>query len=220
VYLLLTDLVVGLGEIGYPLYKLLKERNFRVDGYDPKKKGFERNQILDHYDMIHLCIPYSDEFIDIAKNYKKLCDHLVIHSTVKDGTSKKVGAIYSPVRGTHNDMFENLKYFTKFYSDKKENLSFQRRFPNCIRVDDSAKLEVTKMVQTSKLGFYIALDRYFQEHHPHYREFSFELHQKYGNQPSFYNDGKPIGGHCIIPNADMLGDTFVADFVKKYGGIN
>ncbi len=222
----MTDLVVGLGQIGLPIHQLLKVRNFKVHGYDiNKEKSLVKLEKMNRrYEAIHICFPYLNErqfskymLSETKIPYNEMTDTLVIHSTVKPGTSKKYSAIYSPIRGTHNDMFENLQWFSKYYSSRSHSKEFEKRFPNCIRVTDSVKLERTKVVDTTYEAFLIAFRKYIDQHYPIYWSFEYELHQKYGNRPIMYNDGKPIGGHCLIPNLDLLGDKFLGDFIRRYG---
>ena len=147
----MTDLVVGIGEIGKQLYQLLKIRGFHVFGYDidESKTITNKAQVTSCgiYDMIHICIPYHTEGqferameLNHSTPYHKMTEHLVIHSTVKVGTSRKYNAIYSPVRGVHHDMFECLKWFTKFYAWNEDLVEFTKRFPNCKRVDDTEEV--------------------------------------------------------------------------------
>ena len=221
---MMTDLVVGLGEIGKPIYDLLKERNFKVDGYDsdPSKTVINKENMYDKYDMIHICIPYHDEaqFLEALcdPKYRTMTDYLVIHSTVKEGTSDSLKAIYSPVRGVHHDMFNCLKSFTKYYAWHEDLMEFEKRFPKCIRVTDADKLERTKHVSTSMYGAFMSVQRYFQENHPYYKDFMFELNDKYGILPTYYNDKKEFGGHCIVPNLDFLNDKFINNIIGRYGG--
>jgi hypothetical protein len=213
----MTDLVVGLGEIGRPLYDLLKLRNFRTVGYDPNIPEFEGTPLEEKYDMIHICIPYISEsqFDGVVKPYTYLTDNVVIHSTVAKGTSKRLGCIYSPVRGVHHDMLNCLQWFAKYYSGS-ENMEFQKRFPNSVNVPDSDKLEVTKHVAVAMYSAFMAVQRHFEEKHPYYKQFMFELDQRYHNLPTYYNDEKKFGGHCIGPNIDFLDDEFVNFIVAKY----
>ncbi len=216
----MTDLVVGVGEIGRPIYDLLKMRNFRVEGYDPNIPEFESTPLEEKYEMIHICVPYLDEkqFDGIVKPYTYLTDLLIIHSTVAVGTSRRLGAIYSPIRGVHHDMLNCLRSFTKYYAHHEDLMEFEKRFPKCIRLDDSDKLERTKHVLVSRYAAEMALDRYFQKHYPYYRELTFELNEKYGILPIYYNDNKEFGGHCIFPNIEFLNDDFIKKIVAESGG--
>ncbi|MFB5617896.1 MAG: hypothetical protein ACE5Q4_04475, partial [Nitrosopumilus sp.] len=213
----MTDLVVGLGEIGRPLFELLRDRNFKVEGFDPNIPEFSDPKFNNDYDMIHICIPFSEKFEIHAREYCGMSKNIVIHSTVMPGTSKHLGFSYSPIRGIHNNMYEHLKWFQKYYAGDIPEIEFSKRFPNYVKVDDTTKLERTKVVATSYVGVIYAFRKYIDSNYPVYWHFSNELHQMFGNQPVVYNDNKPIGGHCIIPNLDLLGDKLISDFVKKWG---
>ena len=211
----MTDLVVGLGEIGKPLYDLLRNRNFKVHGYDSDDTK-TKDMLEDKYDMIHICIPYSDTFEGAVKPYTYLTNNVIIHSTVPPGTSKKLGCIYSPVRGIHNDMYNHLQYFAKFYSGQY-NPEFEKRFPKCFRVDDSTKLERTKIKDLEYYGLLIAYRKMIDSTSPIYWEFMIEQDQRYGNRPIMYNDNKVIGGHCITQNMAMAGEDDITRFIAKWG---
>jgi hypothetical protein len=213
----MADLVAGLGEIGMPIYQLLKDRNFKVDGFDPAIDEFSQPLFDKSYDMIHICFPFDEEFENHIKPYLTMTDKLVIHSTVIPGTSKQFGAIYSPIRGIHNNMDEHIRWFSKYYAYPSEVPEFEKRFPHCQYVEDQTKLERTKVVDTSYYGLLIAFRKYIDENHPIYWHFENELHQMFGNRPILFNDSNPIGGHCVIENLDLLGDKFLKDFVGQYG---
>ncbi len=214
----MTDLVVGLGEIGMPLYQLLKNRNFKVDGYDPNVQGFNAKALLaQRYDMVHIAIPWSDNFLQITNSYNKFTKNLVIHSTVPTGTSEKIGAIYSPVRGIHNDMLNQLDWFSKYYSGKV-NVEFEKRFPKAINAPDSNMLERTKAMQLKYYALLIAFRKWVDKNHPIYWHFMIELHQKFGIFPILYNDHKDIGGHCIRENQWLIEDPLLDKFIRDNGG--
>lgn len=214
----MVDLVVGLGQIGMPLYKLLKNRNFKVEGYDMKLPEFSQ-LINQRYDMIHICIPYVNEkqFLVAVAPYRVMTDHLVIHSTIHPGTSKLLKAIYSPIRGVHNDMYDQLDWFSKYYSGEY-NVQFEKRFPKCHRVEDSTELERTKIMQLKYYAVLIAFRKWVDKNYPIDWSFMIELHQKFGIFPILYNDEKQIGGHCIRENHGMLEDDLLDRFIMENGG--
>jgi len=204
------DLVVGLGEIGAPIYEILKERGIDVDGFDLKSPTKLKQ---DKYDFVHICIPFTDasKFADIVRMYSQL-GQIVIHSTVAPGTSRKLNAIYSPVRGVHARMFEDLHYYTKYYSGPK-NPEFEKRFEKTKNVPNSVVLENTKhYVDTEYYGWLIAYPRLV----PVEVDWSFaeEIHKKLGNRPIMYNDEKPIGGHCVLPNLELVDSTIISRLIK------
>ena len=55
------DIVIGLGEIGVPLYRLLS-KSFIVEGYDINSKlipkNLKKNEMLP-IRFLHICIPYA-----------------------------------------------------------------------------------------------------------------------------------------------------------------
>lgn len=195
-----NDLVVGLGEVGKPLAAYLKLRGFDVDGFDTKLGGKVSKT---KYDFVHICIPYSEDFEMICEKYKKF-GPLIIHSTVKPGTSKKLGAIYSPVRGLHNVMLFEMQTFSKYYSGPK-NPEFEKRFPYNINNNDSEELEATKILVDTT--YYLWLIKYRELIDSKFKvdwSFANEIHRRFGNRPVMYNPGGPIGGHCVVPNLDLI----------------
>ncbi|MEM3566646.1 MAG: GDP-mannose dehydrogenase [Candidatus Bathyarchaeia archaeon] len=127
-------LVVGLGEVGRPLFELLKERGkFDVYGYDldeDKMREVGQSAALpDKFDVMHVCIPCHDKE-DFVKNVVGYVEHfkpklVIIDSTVAPGTTMDVyrrikGAclvVHSPVRGVHKSpehMKWELRRWTKY----------------------------------------------------------------------------------------------------------
>lgn len=207
----MRDLVVGLGEIGSPLLEMIKSRGISVQGYDLKNKTV----IEDKYDYIHICFPYTDDFENQVKPYLKL-GKVVIHSTVKPNTSKNLGVVYSPTSGVHARMLFDIGRYLKWYSGKPDS-EFEKRFPLCMNVPDSTKLENTKIiVDTTYYGWLIAFRKHVDENYDVYWEFANQIQAYLGNRPIMYNDRKPIGGHCVIQNLPLLGDELFNSVIGKY----
>ena len=113
------DLVVGLGEIGLPIYKLFSKSSI-TGGFDidPKLIPFmnKKNQLLP-VRFIHICIPYGKNFLSqvvkINKDYEP--EGMIIHSTIEPSTTKKIQKklkipiIYSATRGVHGRMLTEMK---------------------------------------------------------------------------------------------------------------
>lgn len=209
------DLVVGIGEIGSAISQLLKERGFEVDEFDIRNPCV----VQEHYDFIHICFPDENdgEFIKKVKHHLQY-GKVIIHSTVKPTTSKQIGCIYSPVRGVHKTMLADLKHYTKWYSGEKD-IGFEKRFVKCQLVKDSTKLELTKiLVDTTYYGWLIGYTKLVDYYYDIEWAFANEIHAKHGNRPIMYNDNKPIGGHCVLQNLDLLGkDNIIANFVNHTG---
>ena len=120
-------LVVGLGEVGRPLYKILSENFVNVYGYDSdeSKTVHELEAIPKPIEFMHIAYPYIDgRFIDSTIDYIALFNPrlVIIHSSIPPGTTRliqsKVDSMvaYSPVRGKHPNLYEHLRFWTKWVS--------------------------------------------------------------------------------------------------------
>ncbi len=105
-------LIIGLGQLGSPVAKYVKERGFETFGYDinpskvesaEKKYGIKSIECFDDIDVFILCIsthdpndeyiPYLDGLFSIARKISKEAKNgslVSIESTVPKGTSKKI----------------------------------------------------------------------------------------------------------------------------------
>ena len=232
--ILKKDVVVGLGEIGKPILKLLSKNNIVV-GFDINpnlmdEKKFEKYK--NHKtSFLHITIPVTDKFIrNILELYKKFHPEcIVIHSTIKPGTTEKLQGklpspvIYSATRGVHKRMIYDLKRYTKFFvissSAPRKNWAsskFVKLMKDCgiktKRMSKPETLELAKIIcDTTYLGWLINYaqlsNRIAIEYRIDYDEmwsFSDEIHKFLGNRPKMYPGY--IGGHCVIPNLNLIND--------------
>ena len=87
------DVVVGLGEIGLPILKLLSKQN-NVVGYDIDKKLMNNVKFTKFQDtqtsFLHIAIPVTQKFItNVIALFKKFSPEcIVIHSTISPGTTE------------------------------------------------------------------------------------------------------------------------------------
>ncbi len=226
------DLVIGLGEIGLPILKIL-QKSSRTTGFDLDQKKMSLKQYEasknDPISLIHFCIPYTEKFENIViKTVKERKPRgIVIHSTIKPYTTERiqkaldVPAIYSATRGVHKRMIKDLKRYTKFYSvyDWAPNAEWASRTYSrqmkkagvkTTRMSTPLTLELAKiLVDTSYYGWLInyaqLTNMIAMEHKVDYDEmwtFSDEIHKILGNRPKMFPGF--IGGHCVIPNLDLL----------------
>ena len=226
------DVVAGLGEIGYPIIKLLSKKQITV-GYDvderlmnkSKFKKFQETQTS----FLHIAIPVTSKFeLNILQLYKKFKPEcIVMHSTVGPGTTEKiqekldVPLIYSATRGVHKRMLKDIKRYTKFFAISKNapkkqwaTKSFSRKMKNCgVRTKQMSKpetLELAKIVcDTSYLGWLVnfaqisnVISKQYNVDYDEMWTFSEEIHKFLGNRPKMYPG--IIGGHCVIPNLQLL----------------
>ena len=236
------DIVVGIGEIGKPILKLLSKNNIVV-GFDLKpdlidERKFERYKNL-QTSFLHIAIPVSSKFesnlLQLYKKFKPEC--IVIHSTIGPGTIEQiqkkldVPLIYSATRGVHKRMLKDIKRYTKFFAISKNApkkqwaiKAYSTKMKNCgIKTKQMSKpetLELAKIIcDTSYLGWLINYAQFSnmiaQRYNVNYDEmwsFSDEIHKFLGNRPKMYPGF--IGGHCVIPNLDLIHNQTL-DLIKK-----
>lgn len=221
----MTQLVIGVGEIGSAIKQVLD-----CDGYDEFKKMTE---VQNEYDVLHICFPYNDDFIHQVKSYQRWFNPIltIIHSTVPIGTSEILRSVSSPVRGVHPHLFEGVKTFVKFFGGEKSRTA-AKLFTNVgIKTQihpDSRTIEAMKLWDTTIYGFNIILEKaiheYCEKHNLDFDIIYTQANQTYNDgyreldMPQFqkyvlgHRDGK-IGGHCVIPNCDLL-DSWVPELIK------
>ena len=224
--------VAGIGEIGKPILKLLAKDNVVV-GFDLNhdlmdKRKFERYQKL-KTSFLHIAIPITGKFtnnvLNLCKKFQPEC--IVIHSTIKPGTTEKlqeklsIPVIYSATRGIHKRMAYDLKRYTKFFvisanaprgkwASSKYVQSMKRCGIKTKKMSKPETLELAKIIcDTSYLGWlvnYAQLSNIIAiEHEVDYDEmwsFSDEIQEFLGNRPKMYPSF--IGGHCVIPNLNLI----------------
>lgn len=218
--------VIGLGEVGRSLYEIVLEAGcYEVYGLDvdPEKTIDRFQDAPKNIDYIHVCYPYSEDFISETLKYIGMYNpkSLIIHSTVPPGTSRtiyersRVTIGYSPVRGRHPRLKDHLRFWSKWLSvipsDQQstmrkhlEKLGFKVRV-----CDDPETLELAKLFETVYRALMIA---FWQEAHritlKHggdigvIADFIGEVHEVLRDRPVYYPGH--IGGHCLIPNTKIL----------------
>ena len=235
------DVVAGLGEIGRPILQLISKGTITL-GFDknPKlnKKIPKKFSSLE-INFLHICIPFTGKFIQnvFALNKKYHPKGIVIHTTISPGTTKKlqdklsIPVIYSATRGVHKRMLYDLKRYTKFYALEKNAPKAKwasKTYSNLIKkcgvktkkMSNPETLELAKIVvDTSYYGWLINYaqisNMVAKKHGIDYDEmwsFADEIHKFLGNRPKMYPGF--IGGHCIIPNLDLISDKTL-DLIKE-----
>ena len=236
------DLVIGLGEIGIPILKTLSKA-IPTAGYDTNHRLVnkkEYDKLIKHRTIFeHICIPFTDKFIDsvlgLVKQHKPMA--IVIHSTISPGTTETIQkkldipVIYSATRGVHKRMVKDLKRYTKFYSvyewaskSKWAAKQYEKRMRDSgiktKKMSSPLTLELAKIVvDTSYYGWLITYAQLSNmiaiQNKVNYDEmwsFADEIHKFLGNRPKMYPGF--IGGHCVIPNLDLIkNDTL--DLIKE-----
>ncbi len=210
-------LVVGLGEVGGALAEVLERK------HPVLKHDIERCEFDDPIGVMHICIPFVSrtQFEPLAIEYiRRFKPELtIINSTVLPGTTRSISEktaspiAYSPVRGKHVKMAKDLLHYVKFVAAGEEEWAnkaaahFQEHGMKTRKLEKPETLEVAKLGETTYFGVIIAwaqeFNRYvqraggdYEEATEFFEEVAFLPRQRYF--PGF------IGGHCVIPNINLL----------------
>ena len=235
------DLIIGMGEVGSTLYALFVSNKIKCAGFDSDSSKLKNYPPTESIECMHITLPFKESFSDIVLD--KINQHkpkfVMIHSTVKVGTSKSIQAktetpiIYAPTRGKHDRFLEDMIFYTKFFAyDFEENFKIRdlmaRRFKTFKRGESTIALELAKVLtDTTYLGLLVAYRKFVDETITKqgvkdcdaFWEMASEAHKVHGNRPIMFNDGKKIGGHCVLPNLELLDSEYdqIISFIKKYG---
>lgn len=235
----MTDIILGMGEVGETIFDLLVERNFDCIGIDvdaSKCRNYSENTIIENPEYLHVCLPGElSEFVDITSNWiNKIGDlkAVLIHSTVRPGTTKNIQersntlVLYSPVRGVHRRFLDDIKKYTKFIAsdnqeiDKEIKLDLEKRFQKVDWMSTTKTAELAKiLVDTTYYGWlinYAQITKMICEKEnidfDEMWKFADEIHTNLGNRPKMYPG--IIGGHCVLPNLNLIENENL-DMIKK-----
>lgn len=221
--------ILGYGEVGKAMAKFYPK---------PKIKDLTHNDGLEGVDVLHVCIPWNETFIDIVVKEVTAAKPklVVIHSTVASGTTKKLVSllpdimiVHSPVRGVHPHLYEGIQTFVKYIGteDKKAGLAAQKHLRSIgIKTKiilPAAATELGKLLDTTYYGVCIAFhgeakkmcdeigvnfDDVMTKFNETYNKGYAKLGKKHVVRPVLYPPKNGIGGHCVVSNAYILKKYF------------
>jgi len=236
-------LIVGLGEVGQSLFDLLKQnKKFDVYGFDIDEEKLRT--IAGHREppkdinVMHICTPCVDqaEFVKTSIDYiRRFKPKLtIVDSTVPPGTTQKIYEstktliANSPIRGMHKSletMKQDMLFWTKYVGGTTEEAAtatrkhFQKLGLKVKILKGSTETELAKLFETTYRAWMIAC---FQEMHRISRHFKADfgdvvdmiedIHRIDLNKPLHYPD--VIGGHCLIPNTELLLKSYDSEFLR------
>jgi UDP-N-acetyl-D-mannosaminuronate dehydrogenase len=209
--------VVGLGEVGRPLFELLS-KHYKVIGVDISPP----TEPVGKVDVLHVCYPFEiKDFVGETARYIDLFKPAltVIDSTVAVGTTRAIGErtgaalAHSPVRGKHARMLEELRKYTKFVgaidpaSGKHAAEHFESAGLKAKVLSAPEATELAKLTETTYFGLLIAwaqeIERYCDQANLPYEEVV-----SFYDEIAFFPTTKYfpgiIGGHCVMPNIEIL----------------
>jgi UDP-N-acetyl-D-mannosaminuronate dehydrogenase len=237
-------LVVGLGEIGRALFELLKEKDsFTVYGLDLDKTKMratrqDPSKLPKKIDTMHICLPCKDQdnFVAAVASYAKKFKPklLIINSTVPPGTTKKAQqsckclVAHSPARGVHKSaehMKWELKRWTKYVGGADAKAAeaackhFEKMGLKVKMLKSCAETELAKLFETTYRAWMIAcfqemhrISRHFDGDFDEAVDFLEDTHRLRLDRPIMFPGF--IGGHCLIPNTELLLNVYDSEFLR------
>ncbi|MCW4002889.1 MAG: GDP-mannose dehydrogenase [Candidatus Bathyarchaeota archaeon] len=231
-----------IGQTLFTLFNEVKE-SFTVYGLDLDKAKMQqlkqnREKIPNSVDTLHVCLPCpaQDKFVKTVVGYieqfkPKLT---IINSTVPPGTTMKIAkrckclVAHSPARGVHKSaehMVWEMKRWSKYVggADAASAEAAKRHFERLglkVKVLKScAETELAKLFETTYRAWMIAC---FQEMHRISRalgvdfneavDFLEDTHRVRFDRPVMFPG--VIGGHCLIPNTELLLQAYDSEFLR------
>jgi UDP-N-acetyl-D-mannosaminuronate dehydrogenase len=217
-------IVVGRGEIGAPLLEILS-RSHTCVGVD-----IAPVEVQQPCSVMHVCYPFQiPDFIGTTVAYvRKYAPALVvINSTVTPGTTRQVAeaagvpVVYSPVRGKHVRMREDLLKYAKFVGgdDASAVTAAEQHFAKAgfktARFPSAEAGELAKLVETTWLGVLVAFaqeaERFAAEYGMTYEDLRAFI-AEVDFLPHHIFPGV-IGGHCVMPNIALLKQKFRSEML-------
>lgn len=229
-----SQVIIGYGEIGKAVHAVVGESGI-VDIH-------RREDVPENVEVMHVCIPYTDEFEESVHAYIKELSpqHTVIWSTVPVGTTERFGlfAVHSPVEGVHPHLENSIRLMERWVGVliRGEAQYFTAYFQALglrVRIAGSPKFtEALKLLSTTEYGVNLV----FADYKAYVAEkigMDFELTKEWNRAYNrLYKDlgmdkryqkyvldapGGRIGGHCVRENSKLLNKQFPDELVKRIG---
>ncbi len=220
-----------------------KRESFAVYGLDLDDAKMaalnqSRDAIPNEVDTLHVCLPcpIQEKFVGIVAGYigefkPKL---IIINSTVPPGTTMKVAewcgclVAHSPARGVHlsaEHMQWEMRRWKKYVggasveASEAARLHFEKLGLTVKVLKSCAETELAKLFETTYRAWMIAC---FQEMHRICRAFGADFneaadfledtHRLRFDRPVMFPG--VIGGHCLIPNTQLLLEAYDSEFLR------
>lgn len=231
-----SSVIVGMGEIGSSLYKILKPIYPNTYGIDTDKTKNIDIKTPSTVDILHICIRYSDNFLSIVNGYILKYKPKVIDvcTTVPVGTTELISreyACHSTTRGLHPNLQDGLKTIRKHIGGKLSvELSdyFLKASVKCETHPLAKTTELLHILNNCHYGINLmfadeaqSLCRKYGVDYYDYMRYTESNNAGYvalGNpskvRPILTPPNGKIGGHCLNMSAGLLEESDT-DLIKK-----
>lgn len=231
-----------IGHTLFVLFGEKKER-FTVFGLDldeakMRELGQSKSNVPSKIDTLHVCIPCNsqEKFADVVAGYVEQFQPklTIIDSTVPPGTTLKVAkrckclVAHSPSRGVHKSaehMIWEMKRWTKYVGGanaagaEAAREHFERLGLKVKVLKSCRETELAKLFETTYRAWMIAC---FQEMHRISRAFNADFDETvdFLEDTHLIRFDRPvmfpgvIGGHCLIPNTELLLKAYDSEFLR------
>jgi UDP-N-acetyl-D-mannosaminuronate dehydrogenase len=210
--------VAGLGAVGKSLAALLSE-SYAVTAFDVDHPPLSA---LRPIDTLHICYPFEiPDFLATSAEYIAGLEPTVtvINSTVAVGSTRQLAelsgrpVVHSPVRGKHFRMHEELLRYVKFIGalDHESGAMVADHFTQAgLRTGVHIPPETTELAKLTETTYFALMIAWAQE----VERFADQVRVDYDAVASFYEEISffppvkyfpgVIGGHCVMPNIEIL----------------
>ena len=208
--------MVGAGEVGTAVAAVLSR------AHPTQLRDIEPVEV--EADVLDVCIPWSERFVEIVAAYavQHRVRLVVVHSTVPVGVCDAQGWVHSPIRGRHPDLTEGVATFVKHFGGvgaEEAALAWKDcGVPTAVH-PRAAETEAGKLWELVQFGVQVRMEKAI---HAWCEEQGLDPEVVYAAFAHTYNAGYeqlgydhfvrpvlkhmpgPIGGHCVVPMADLL----------------
>lgn len=213
----MVHLIVGYGEVGQALHKIFPDALW----CDRKGGTWNKQKV----DVIHISIPYKSDpqFKEAVNSYKEYSPLIIVHSTTPFGLCDELEVVHSPIRGVHPNLEGGIRTFVKYFGGKNADKAAKIFSDLGIKTKvypEAKTTEAIKLWDTTQYGMLIVMSKgiykwceenkvdfkeVYQDANIDYNEGYLRLGRPDVVRPFLKYIPGPIGGHCIIPNAKLLG---------------
>lgn len=233
-----------MGEIGSSLYTILRDE-YPVWGYDIKPELCKMGDVSDDFDVMHICIRYSPDYLDqvqqlinrFTPEYVNNCSTVPVFTTKQLRVHGLSGyACHSTTRGLHPNLVTGLRTIKKHIGGPTSEFFknyFHKVGIECETHPHSHTTELLHILNNVHYGINLMFAneaaalcrRYSVDYYDwmKYCESNNDGYLKLGHKtkvrPILTPPGDKIGGHCVVQSSQLVPEEFrtpMIDLLSKY----